>query len=235
MSKRKPLNEKQLMELIEAGLSDIDGLSDDDNDDYGWGDREQEVSSDDDNELNESSELVENQERPPHLEDAGANTSECEQRVESTIMKTVKSIEVVTKPMVRGKGPKIINQYKKAADSDNFELTTADKKTDFNDSSNSLVFLGDISRIKPIGYRSFKRRVLSSSTPRSKVKPSLQAEVPSTSEMETTKNDKLQAEVCISSIHPSTKREETSSDQEDSSPQMDDFVSDEEIAHSNQK
>ncbi|CAG9840692.1 unnamed protein product [Diabrotica balteata] len=87
----------------------------------------------------------------------------------------------------------------------------------------------DISRIKPIGYRSFKRRILSSSMPRSKVKPSLQAEVPSTSEMKTTKNDKMQAEVCISSIHPSNKMEETSSDQEDSSPHMDDFVSDEEI------
>uniref|UniRef100_A0A6P7F816 Vigilin n=1 Tax=Diabrotica virgifera virgifera TaxID=50390 RepID=A0A6P7F816_DIAVI len=46
MSKRKPLNEKQLIELIETGLSDIDGLSYDDNDDYGWRDGEEEDSND---------------------------------------------------------------------------------------------------------------------------------------------------------------------------------------------
>lgn len=34
MSKKKPLTEEQLLELIEAGLSDIEGLSDDD---YSWG------------------------------------------------------------------------------------------------------------------------------------------------------------------------------------------------------
>ncbi|CAG9828753.1 unnamed protein product [Diabrotica balteata] len=55
MSKRNLLNEKRLIELIEAGLSDIDELTEDGNDDYCWGDREEEVSSDDDNELKENS------------------------------------------------------------------------------------------------------------------------------------------------------------------------------------
>lgn len=51
MSKKKQLTEEQLLELIEAGLSDIEGLSDDD---YGWGDREEEVSNDDNSEGEES-------------------------------------------------------------------------------------------------------------------------------------------------------------------------------------